>query len=373
MCLLKNDKENWQINYLPLGVAEMSGFKQQGNPIIQINISALKDSLRKTILKDKKRKALYFKDTEEEIKNIYTKEVYDAFVNKESYVRLDTDYTGTVRINNNTRKYGLSPLFRALKPIIMLSNFDKADEINTKSKAKKIIHQKLRKEVLGKDGDRRDFEIMSFSHQEFMKAFKNNTVVITSNAAVESIAYVEPKVDDTNSEKVNMYRNKALSSLGVSFLSNDKSQTASTANISLKQLLQCINSISKQVEKILKNFYKVVLEANSIGSEYVPDIKIIDSEMLEADMKIELSKLLYSTFNCSMDTTLGMIGIDLEDEKARREKENEDKLEDIFTPRLTVYTNSNKDSEAVGRDKDVNSNDPEKQDYDNNYNETGRT
>lgn len=78
-----------------------------------------------------------------------------------------------------------------------------------------------------------------------MKAWANKTVIVTSNPAVEKIVYVEPEVEETSAEKVNLYRNKVLSSLGVAFLAADRSQTASTANINLSQLMKCINSISE--------------------------------------------------------------------------------------------------------------------------------
>ena len=235
-----------------MGVAEISGYSQNGKPVVLVVTEQLKTVLQKTMIKDKKNKAIFFKDIEEEIKNSYPKEVIDAYQNKETYAKLDINYTGVIRINNRLRKYGLSPIFRALSPTLMLNNFQSADTVSAKAKAKKIIHQILRKECLGDKGDRKAFAEMAFSHNEFMKAFKQDTVVYTSSPAVEKIVYVEPKTEDISVEKINIYRNKVLSSLGIAFLANDKSQTASTANISLKQLLQCINSISKQIETMLQ-------------------------------------------------------------------------------------------------------------------------
>ena len=43
----------------------------------------------KTMLKNRKNKALFFKNTEEEIKNSYPKEVYDAYKNNDTYAVLD--------------------------------------------------------------------------------------------------------------------------------------------------------------------------------------------------------------------------------------------------------------------------------------------
>ena len=84
---------------------------------------------------------------------------------------------------------------------------------------------------------------------------------------------------------------------------------------------------------------------------YCPDVKVIDSEMLEMDIKLELATFLYSTLNCSLETAYNTVGYDLKDEKIKREKENENLLEDVFSPRLTNFTNNgdslnNKDSKA---------------------------
>lgn len=376
ICLLRNNDTNWTVDYLPLGVAEITGYSESGNPVVLINISNLRSALSKTMIKNKNGKVLFFKDTDEEVKNSYDGTVYKAFKDKESYARLDTAYTGVVRVNNLSRKYGLSPIFRALSPTLMLSTYRNTDESSAKSKAKKIIHQVMREKCLGDAGKDMAFEAMAFSHDQLMKAWKNNTVVITTNPAVEKIVYVEPKTDDVSVDKVNVYRNKVLSSLGVAFLANDKSQTASTANINLSQLMKCINGISEQVERMLENFYRTVLTINNIGLEYCPSIKIVDSELLEFDMKMDLAKMLYATFNGSMESSLSLIGIDLEDEKAKREQENADGLESIFTPRITAYTSGGYPGDNTpvdnkgGRSKDKNSNNPDKQLEDEEYNKT---
>lgn len=371
ICVLRNSGSNWLIDYYPLGVAEISGYTQNGNPIVLVNMSNLKTALSKTMLKNRKNKPLFFKDTEDEIKNSYPKEVYDAYKNNETYAVLDSKYTGVVRTNNHGRKYGLSAIFRALPAVVMLNNFQDADASSAKFKAKKIIHQVMRKEILGSEGKELGYDAMAFAHGELMKAYRQKTVVYTSCPAVEKIVYVEPKTDEVSVDKVNIYRNKVLSSLGVSFLANDKSQTASTAKISLQQLIHCINHISQQVERILERFYAVVLEANGIGMEYCPSVSIIDSELLDADMRMELAKLLYGTFAASRQTCFEMVGVDVEDERVKREAEAENGLDDIFTPYGTSYTVSG-DNAKGGRPADKNSNDPDKQTNDKEYNKVAR-
>lgn len=197
------------------------------------------------MLKKRNGQYLFFKDTQTEVDATFPPEVGAAMRSKETYAVLDTGFTSMIRVNNFGRKYGLSPIFRALSSVLMLEAYRNADEVMAKSRSKKIIHQIMRRECLGPRGDRHAFEEMAFSHDQLMKAWANKTVIVTSNPAVEKIVYVEPEVEETSAEKVNLYRNKVLSSLGVAFLAADRSQTASTANINLSQLMKCINSISE--------------------------------------------------------------------------------------------------------------------------------
>lgn len=365
--VLRDQDENWQIEWLPLNIIENSGYEDNGNPILLVNIQNLRTALEKTTLKKRNGQPLFFKDTQEEVDKTFPPEVGQAMRDRETYARLDSSRTYMIRVNNFGRRYGISPIFRAMSSVLMLENYRNADETAARSKSKKIIHQIMREKCLGPSGDRRAFEEMAFSHDQLMQAWRNQTVIVTTNPAVQEIKYVEPEVVETSSESVNLYRNKVLSSLGVAFLASDKSQTASTANINLSQLLKCINSISQQTARCLEHYYRVVLDKNGIGAEYVPTVNVIDSELLEIDMRMELAKLLYSTFNSSRETAFSLVGVDIEDEKVKREKEADAGLDEIFTPYPTSY-NTNGGEAEPGRPAD--SEDPDKQGYDETYNET---
>ena len=373
ICMLRSDGTNWSIDYLPLGVAELSGYKQNGNPVVLIKMQKLKDALKKTMIKDKKKKALFFENTLKELQANYPQEVVDAFKNNDTYAKLDARYTGVVRINNHSRRYGLSPIFRALTPMLTLRNFQDADNAGAKAKSKKIVHQVLRKEVMGTNGERKGFDAMAYAHKEFVKAWANPTVIYTSPPAVEKIVYVEPQTNDISSDKINEYRTRVLTSLGISFLANSGSLTAASANISLKQLLQSIDKISRQVERMLEHFYETVLEDNNIDPAFRPDIQILDSEMLSQEAKVELAKLLYTTFSCSRETSLGAVDINLDDELAKRQQENDDGLDDVFKPYPTSYTtsaDSQNTDDTGGRPADTNSKNPDHQANDKARNDT---
>lgn len=368
---LRYDGNGYVVDKYPLGVAIIEQWEVNGKPVVSIDIKELETRLKKTYEKDKKNKARFFKNIEEDIKANYPEEVYNAYKNKETKVELNHKYTGIMRIGNMGRNYGVSPIVRALKSALLLENFESTDFITAKSKAKKIIHQTMRKECMGKDLEKKGLEWVAVAHKDLATAFKNKTVLYTSIPQVESVKYIESQIEDTSADKINLNRSKVMTTLGIGFADTNVANF-SVANISLDQLLKTINSISQQLEYILEGWYKVLFEDENIDFEYLPEIQILDCEQMSMDMKKDLVELLYSKLNCSMSTALGIIGYSLEDEKQKRIAENEEKLDkEIFLPHNSQYTNSGGDgSETVGRPSDAK--DLDKQNDDKTYNKTTR-
>ena len=370
--LRHDNTDNYTVDVYPLGVCEISDYNVNGEPVVLFNIADLRNRLSKAYKRNKNNKPLFFENIEEEVKANYPKEVYEAFVAKEKYAKLDPKYTGVIRINNLNRKYGVSPIARAYTDLSMLDTFADTDRINSKAKGKKIIHQKMRKEVMGQDYNKDYFAELSYAHQNFMQSWKQSTVVVTSPPTVESIAYVEPSVEMTSKDTYNIYRSKVLSTLGIQFLMDTGSQSVSTASISVTQLMRTINSISEQLENILRKWYRQILIDNGFPVEYCPTIQVIDSEALDFEMRKSLATTLYTIFNGSMATSLELLGIDISDEKEKRKKENEEGFDsEIFYPRASTYTTSVKDAKTVedkgGRPAD--SDNETKQQYDKNRQE----
>lgn len=363
--LRHDDKDNYTVDIYPLGVCEITETMVNGEPIIWFNIKELRKRLQKVYRKTKKRKPLMFENMEEEVKNSYPKEVYEAFINKEDYAVLDHKYTGIIRINNLNRKYGVSPILRAYTDLSMLDTFADADRINSKAKAKKIIHQKMRKETMGQDYNKDFFPEVSYAHSNFMDAFKQNTVVVTSPPTVEEISYVEPKVEMTSKDTYNIYRSKVLSTLGIQFLMDSGSQSVSTASISVTQLMRTINAISEQLEDIFRKWYRQIILDNGYPLDYSPDVNVIDTEQLEAELKHSLATLLFSTMNCSYSTAFEILGLDINDEVQKRTRENELKYDEIFKPHDSQYTKSaNTDNNDNKGGRPADSNNKTKQQYD---------
>ena len=370
--LRHDNKDNYTVDIYPLGVCEISDYNVNGEPVVLFNITDLRNRLSKASKRNKNNKPLFFENIEEEVKANYPKEVYEAFIAKEKYAKLDPKYTGVIRINNLNRKYGVSPIARAYTDLSMLDTFADTDRINSKAKGKKIIHQKMRKEVMGQDYNKDYFAELSYAHQNFMQSWKQSTVVVTSPPTVESIAYVEPSVEMTSKDTYNIYRSKVLSTLGIQFLMDTGSQSVSTASISVTQLMRTINSISEQLENILRKWYRQILMDNGFPIEYCPTIQVIDSEALDFEMRKSLATTLYTIFNGSMATSLELLGIDISDEKEKRKKENDEGFDsEIFYPRASTYTTSVKDAKTIedkgGRPAD--SDNETKQQYDKNRQE----
>lgn len=361
------------VDKYPLGVAIISDYSLNSIPYVLIDTNELTSRLQKTTLKSKKNKPLFFANTSDEIKNNYPEEVINAYISKERYAKLDIRRTGVNRFGNLGRAYGLSPVFKALKPKIMLDTFDKTDATNAKAKAKKIILQLMRKETMGNTYERKGLEDMAYAHTCLYEAWKNPTVLYTPPPCVEDVKYVEPKVELTNESTIKQYRSRVTSALGISFLNTDGQQTVSTANISIKQLMKTINKIAERQEIILQRWYEIILTEEKIPIEYCPTPHILDAELLEFEMKKDLAEFLYSKLNCSYKTAYEILDRNFEDEKNRRIEEDKNGINDIFIPHPTSYNSSgNLDEEITtgessqgGRPKSQDEN--AKQQYDQNY------
>lgn len=375
----KNEIESVTIDHYPLKVCYPSDYCINGENLLQININELSSRLMKTYPRSRKtKKAIYFKEISDEISNNYPEEVVDAYNNKETYVKLDDRFSGYMKINYMDKKFGVSPFFKALKSILVLNNIEAADIADSKTRSKKIIFQKLRKELLGDKGERKGFPEMQYAHSAAAQAIKTNFCLYTGPAFVEDLSYViDNSNNDNNANLIKIYTSRLLTALGISFADSELS-SFSTANISVEQLMRTINAISEQLERILNKYYQIYLESIGLPKEFAPLIHIIDSEMMDWSLRKEFAKFAYDTLHVSRDTVFKLVGLDLDDEHNRRKFENESDCDEVFTPRKTSYDNSsetvNNESETEdGRksrvDEDLNE---DQKLLDQEYNETAR-
>ena len=352
---LRNNNGTYVVDYFPLGVAEISPYEIDGEPIVIINMSELKSRLISAGYTNKKGKSLFMGTIEEEIKANYPDEVYQAYMAKEKYAKLNPENTGVSRQGNLNGRYGLTPTYRALSPQLMLDVLSNTDKNNAAAKGKKIIVQIMRKEMIKDDGDSFASDKWMLAHSELMKAWKNPVVVYTALPFVEDMKYVESKTDQIPIETINYYKNKVLMALGISFLSVENKTSYVISEINIKELMKTINKISSQIEDVLVKFYRVLLRDNGIDTVFTPSVSISNSELLEMEIKLSLIDTLFSKLGASFKTVYQIAGYDFEAEVLRRQEENEFEYKDpetgetmygmqnVFSPRLSAFTVSGKD------------------------------
>lgn len=374
ICYCRNVDDRYVVTWFPLGLAEVSDYDINGEPVILINMKQLLDKIKKTIKRKRNKKGYFFEKLEQEIKANYPPEVYEAYKDKDDYAKLDYKWTGIVRINNQNRKYGLTPIFRALYPALMIDQFDDTNMVNAKVKAKKFIVQLMRGQLIAGENNKTEYyEEQAYNHDNLLQAFSQKTVLVTCNPTVEDIKYVS--CGDTGTidiNTVNNYRERILSSLGVGFLMGSNATGASTASISLSELLKTINSITEQIENFVQKWYKNLMYENNLETKFAPTISILDSELLSPEERRELASVLLSSFGASRETCFDMVGLNLEDETNKRRREKENNLDDIFTPYQTSYTYTGDKNNQNGRPSSNNVDTKSKRDYDKQYNKNAR-
>lgn len=367
--LRKDRRGNYQVDYYPLGVCEVADYTENGEPYLLINITELKNRLQKVYKKNRKNRPLFYADMDTEIKNTYPKEVYRAYKNNEQYAVLNIANTGLLRINNLKRKYGLSPIFKSLKAVIRLENIELSDDKNTLVRGKKIIFQKISKELFTEDKAVSKVTWSSAqakAHLDLMAALnKQGTSVFTGLPWTEKIEYIEPKLEQTNVQVKNQYRQEIMTAVGIAFL-NAGDKAYGSAKISIEELMKTINKIGEQLERVLEKWYKALLIENGYDTKYCPKIKVIDSEKLSLELSINLARMLYTELNASLQTVYSTLGLDLETEAKLRLEEKDKGYDEIFVPRQTAFTNNGSDSDETGRPES--NNDVNRQVYDKNYN-----
>lgn len=373
MYLILDKKKLPQIQNYPLSLCYPSYYMYGNDRILEFNINDLKSKIRKTYQKTKKNKGVYYDNVDKEIKDNYPQEIYKGYSDGEKIVRLNPQYAKCLTINSFGKRFGVSPFFRALKSSIVMDNLNKADIAGSKSRSKIILFQKLSDKLLGNDGTKRGLAEQQLAHKQAAEALQTQSCLYTPPAFVESLEYITPKNSNTDSvNQMKVYTTKLLNALGISFYDSE-SATGTSVTVSYKGLLQIVNSMSESLAQIISRYYQEVLEFYGYDRKLAPTLKINPAEELDINTKIELAKLIYTTFNCSAKTSLEYLGLDLDDEVNKRQKENEAGVYEVLFPRATSYTSSGNDTDnGAGRPTETKTNDDGKQEYDKNYNQNER-
>lgn len=340
------EKSGYGVIKYPLGYVEITDRVIDGEPIVAFNVQKLKSEIQSSFKKYGKMKSKQTVDIvdviDKEIQRDYPLEVYNAYKVNDKYTYLNPERVGVVRINNFGQAYGLTPMFKALSPLLTLETIDATDRKNISAKAKKIIFQKMRKECMD-DNRNIDLNAVGYAQASLLQAMQNDVVVYTGNPYIENLEILEPKTDPTSNDVVLSNRNRVFSALGISFITNESNQSMNTVKIAYDDLLKTINKITKSLEGVINKFYRQFCTENGFPVEYSPTIQIHDTKLLDIDSLLKLVDLYYSKIGISYKTVFENLGIDYDEEVNRRIQENELDIENIFLPHPSSYTSNSND------------------------------
>lgn len=358
---LRGDSNNgYGIANYPLDMIDITNMIIDNENVISFKVNELSSRINKTKSKYGKLKTNKLIDIQElldnEIKNNYPPEIYDAYKGKDQLALLNPKKVGLTRINNlGTGLYGVSPIFKSLSSLLTLETIDKSDREILNARSKKIYYQKTRKELMGQNLDRlKPVNEIGYAQTNLLQCMANNTIVYTSMPFVENLQILEPKTELVDSKTKEGYTMSVLTALGISFVSSEGSSSITTVKMVYTELLKMVNRISKLLEPILHKFYQVVSEENGYPIEFAPTINIQNTDLLDLESRLKLVETLYSKIGLSYDTILTELGYDPTTEINKRKEENKVKvdginmtMDDIMSPHITSFTASGKEGDTI--------------------------
>lgn len=367
------DNQNYTIDHYGLGIIEISDYALDDDNLIVFDVNGLKTKLQQNNNKYRTRNGqnlFNIANIDDEIKKNYPNEVYTAYKNNEKYALLDINNCGLLKINDLGGKYGVTPLFRAFKPLLILDVYDNSNMMTAKTRAKKILIQGLSDKLIDTDSGAKDtngFQSLAYAHNNLVQAFKasKDMVMATTPGYVTKVYFVESNTEQVDINLINNQRDKILTALGISFLANESKSSFNTVDISVEELRKNINSIALQLSKILEKWIRIVLRDNNIPTDLCPKVQIESSTMLDNDEKRQLADDLFNKYGASFRTVYKMLGFDYETEKEHRKQENSKNLDtEVFYGRANGYTTSS--SDIINKNNSTNKKDNENDNVSNN-------
>lgn len=357
-------RRGFSIDEYPLDMTEITKMKIGGTNLITLDTRELKTRMDNEYKKYRNLKSQYsyidFKQAIlEVIKNEYPEEVYNAVSVNDTVAILNPERVGLARVNNLKGQYGISPLFKALKSLLLLEQIDVTDSKVIIGKTKKIIFQKLSDKLMdgvspGASGKTFAKKESNYAQGALLTALTEEVVVYTAQPFVEGLEIIESKTELTDTNTIKQHKDDIINAVGIGFTTNQGNGVAVTEYI-YDDLLKTINKIVKrEIEPILNKYIQVVMREYGFDVALSPKIEIQSTEMLDLDSLSKVVELYRNKLNLSMETIFEAIGLDVEDETYKRLNENsienphavngEKGLSSIFYPYATSYTMSGSDT-----------------------------
>lgn len=366
VCYLNGDVDGYLIDEYPLDLLEVTKIKVGGTNIVSLDVKELKARIEKEYKKYSSLKSVSFMDIKRDIKSLiaedYPLEVSDAVGKNDKVALLNPERTGLSRIGNLKGQYGLTPLFKSLKSLLLLEQMDSSDSKTLMSKNKKIIFQKLRRELLDKKVDKTLYTSqVKYSHGALLESMSEEIVVYTGQPYVEGLEIIEPKTELTNPQNISQCKSDIINSVGINYTINEGKGGVASSKYSYEDLLKTINNIAKnQVEPIINKFIQVVMVDNGFDPNLAPKFEIQLTSIKDLEELVKICELYRNKLNLSYETVLETMGLDVNDEIAKRLNENKfnggEGIASVFYAYPTAFNSSGDDSIDSKEDDTTNKN-----------------
>jgi hypothetical protein len=209
--LMGDSSNGYSIVNYPLDITEITPMKIDDDPIVSFNVTELNSRLQESRSRYGKLKTNKLIDIEktinDEIKKCYPIEIYEAYTGKDQIALLNPQKVGVNRINNLKGLYGLTPIFKALAPQLMLETVDKSDQKVLIQKTKKIYFQSTSSDIIENS---QAINMIGHAHVSLLEAMSKDTIVYTGDPAVDDLKLIEPKTDLTDEKVKSGYKLRIL-------------------------------------------------------------------------------------------------------------------------------------------------------------------
>lgn len=326
---LNGDASNgYSIDEYPLDLVDITKIKIGGANVISLDVKELKSRIEEVYKQYSSLKSVTFMDVKRKFKDIvaedYPDEVVEAVGKNDKVALLNPERTGVCRYGNLKGLYGLTPLFKALKSLLLLEQMDSSDSKTLMAKNKKIFYQKTRKELLEKKENTSIYKKeIEYAQGGLMAAMSEDVVLYTSQPYVDDLTIIEPSSDLTNPSNIAQCKGDVINAIGINYTINEGKGGVASSKYSYEDLLKTINTIAKvQVEPIINKFIQVVIVDNGFDVSLSPRFEIQPTSINDLDDLIKICELYRNKLNLSYETVLETMGLDIQDEVIKRTNEN---------------------------------------------------
>jgi hypothetical protein len=331
-------RDGWIDLFAPWRI-RISSISQNGNPVLEFCVTEI---LNKgyTITDEK------FLDSVALSYSGYPQEVQDGIRDGRCWIQLDPNRTFAIQATKSRwEKFATPIICEALRPLgkkQLISDFENSQLLNgTKSF--------LEVRVGNKDGAKDVNSNILDDVENIYKAALNGFPLATVSWQVSS----EWKNLDTKSlfdqNKYSTVNTEILSCIGISnavVTGDGGSGSYAQASINLSTLTKRIEDAQSKVTEFINKLNKEKALEWRIAENRIPKFVFLPLNLQSDENYRNEAFKLYTQGMLSKQTLLESLDYSFEEEKSRKEKENKDKLDEVFTIPMNPNTTANGDGET---------------------------